>query len=107
MIELTSGITCANLATLRPLFKTIFPSLGGMTSGHSGSSGPNRPSGGISANGGSHAGDKSFTAASGGGGWSMLGGESRSTKRVSVEELEMQTDNWRAQVKGSRDAILR
>lgn len=25
MIELSSGIVCANLATLRPLFKTVFP----------------------------------------------------------------------------------
>ena len=104
MIELTSGITCANLATLRPLLTTVFPSLGGTTP--SNNSAPKASSGG-SGSGGSRAGDKSLTAGSGG--WAMLRDASRPPKvagRVSVEEVEMQTESWRAHAKGSQDFIL-
>ncbi len=101
MIELTSGITCANLATLRPLFKRVFPSLGGTTP--SNNSAPKHPSG-FSGSGGSRAGEQSHTA-----GWAMLRDASRSNKmaeRVSVEEMEMQTESWKAHTKGSQDFIL-
>ncbi len=105
MIELTSGITCANLATLRPLFKSVFPSLGGTSPSEN--SVPKLPSG-LSGSGGNRAGDKSLTAGSGG--WSVLGdAASRSTKapgRGSVEEVEMQTETWRVHGKDSQDFIL-
>jgi len=93
MIELTSGITCANLATLRPLLKRFIPSLAG-----------SQPSG-PKASGDIASGPTPVGRASAGRGWSGHDASSRSNKSTTGsanEEVEL-----RLHGKSSQDSILR
>lgn len=98
MIELTSGITCANLATLRPLLRNVFPTLFGSSSTPS----AEPPSYVISPN----APSKSLSA---GGGWASLGNSSSSNKAEmgsAVDDVEMQSESWELKGRTSRDSIF-
>jgi hypothetical protein len=87
MIELTSGIVCANLATMRPLLRKAFPWLGGGTTAKSSAA--------------------EASEAVNSAGWQRTSSRSKESAPGSVvDEVEMQGGGWKLNGKASQDYIL-